>query len=330
MMIRQRLGLLVLGAGLALIAGCAGDDNADETTPTPTITNTRGPTNTATVTPTATEAGTPTATFTGPPPPTPTPTPTPLKRNFVVMNTTLGDNDAPTQLASSLLSGSNVSTRVVTTPIFLQMGPRNSDGIASFSLMQDAVVAIKPIAGGFACLKLFAEGSTGQIDCNGGSSYDVLSTQGTGPDVCEGTTTACSGNAGCPGSMCVSPPNSSMLVPGTDSGPGAAYLNLTYQTTDPFQVPITTPDGCFTFDFEAATMNPNIFSRPFQGIMTTATMTAIKGNQSIVFTGQNFDCATFTQPGPGWIVLGLFQFVTNPSPLGDAANALRLADGVIE
>jgi len=338
MMIRQRVGLLVLVGGFVILAGCAGNDNAEETTPTPTITNTRGPTNTPTISPTPTEMGTATPTFTGPPPPSPTPTATPIVRVCTVVDTVPGNATAPSLLASSALGGGNVSTAITAQPFVLAMGPRNSEGKASLTLQQDAAVGVSVLAGTIpACIKFFAAGSTGQIDCNGASNYDVQSTQEAGQNTCDDTSVQCraTNNSGpmynmpCPGgSECVGQPTTYTLSGGAASGPGAGYLSLMIQQTDPFQVmnPPTIPSDCFTLDYSQLDTDPNVFSHPFQALVTTAKTSGTKGATMLSLTGVNFDCDNFTNAnGPGSLVLTLYQFITQPIMLGDSTNALRLA-----
>lgn len=201
---------------------------------------------------------------------------TPLCLN-IAGTCTCSDHVPPAALGTRVFSvanapspnGSHFFTSALNTPIeqpnsfvgslVLKGGaPDETTGVATLELTQDSFIGFKVIDNSFVCFKFEAAGSSGKIDCNGGTPVDTLVTQnsnGAGSTTCGNGTketgeqcdpaaspTGCSGGQVCgtPGfddqCTCVTPPG--QCGNGTvDSG----------ETCDPGQAN-TCPSGqlCFT------------------------------------------------------------------------------------
>jgi len=296
-------GVLLLTAVLAFVTGCGDDNNSLGGEPVPTNTA-PPPTNTAAA-PTATPVVPPTATpapptATQPSGPTATPTGTPEPgglgtRAFTISTmVTFGGTAqaARSGLFSSALTGGQVSTGFdAEQPMMLVGGTPDADGVASLALAQDEIIAVtQPL--GVVCFKLIAAGSSGSIDCDGGTAYDITLTEDPGAGVT---------------------PATPMTGQGNPAGAGNADLILMQQS-------VQLASSATLADCEAATYDP-----PVMTAYTTTMITATKGAASITGTGEAFDCANFAQTdGPGML---LNPSVANQAEAGgDVANYLRLSD----
>lgn len=272
-------------------------------TATATATGTRTGTRTATVTPTRTITKTPTATFTRTSSRTPTMTFTPTQ--IVVPTVALGERvftiepgtpfaspfATRTGLFNSLAGGVNVATSFSSGPLTLVGGLPDASGVAPLSLKEDVTLLATLTDGSYACFKLFATGSTGSIDCNGGTAYDITASQPAG-DV---------------GFL-----SDLQTHQGSPAGPGHADLVIMEQGQFLPAGPV--PD-CSTITYE----NP---PQPFG--YTTATAIAVKGAQQLFDVGEPFSCAAFSTPRSGGML-------ATPVPLsfpgfGDMENVFRFAE----
>jgi len=276
-------------------------------TATATVTDTATLTSTATPTqtppPTRTITRTRTATNTHPPTSTPTETRTPTQ--VVVPSVALGErvftiepgvpfadpSATGSGLFTSLLPGSNIAQTVSSGPLVLVGGLPDASGVASLVLQQDVTLLLTLIDGSYACLKLFAAGSSGSIDCDGGTAYDVIATQAAG-DV--GFMFAIQTHAGAP------------------APPGHGDLVLTVQGQF---VPAGPVPDCDTITYD----NP-----PQQFAYTTANATAVKGAIQLTLPGEPFSCNEFATSGTGGMLAA-------PAPVtfeeyGDLANVFRFAE----
>jgi len=196
-----------------------------------------------------------------------------------------------TALFSSGLNGQNVASVIAGGPLQLVGGTPDANGVAPLSLGADAEFTVKIIDTSIVCFRLLAAGSSGSIDCDGGTAYDVEVTQDAGANTTETLETGL----------------------GTDAGAGAATLEVMQQSA---QLPAgSNASACAT-----ATYDP-----PVQAVYTTAMATAIKGTLMLSQSGENFSCASFaTTDGPGMLVSP--SAANDPRAGGDVVNALRLAD----
>ena len=190
------------------------------------------------------------------------------------------------------LNGFSVSEKFSPGPLVLVAGAPNANGVASLTLKQDAYFKVNIPAGGTVlCVRLQASGSSGLIDCNGGTPLNVSVTAAAGQNA---------------------PPVTPITGQGADSGPGAAELRVMESIAE-------------LTSFDAACDATVTYPAPTQYIYTTATYTAMKGTKTLVKSGENFDCANWTMTdGVGMLVAGIVAYDSRAG--GDSASATRLAD----
>jgi hypothetical protein len=303
---------VVVAAVFLFLTGCGGDNQQQDDrkatrtamallTPTPTETPTTTPTGTATNTPPATNTPTITPTRTATPTPNETPTgtivaPTPLGERLFTIAEITGILGTPpdmtrTGLFSTGLLGNNVATSFAAQDFTLVAGAPDANGVASLTLKEDFFLAVgNPL--NVVCFHVIAEGSSGEIDCDGGSVYGVLLEQEAGD---------------------LPPPGPPQTGVGDDTGPGGAILRVTQESVQ--LAATTTLEDCLTATYDA----------PTETVYTTGSATAIKGAKMIETTGENFRCDTFAETdAAGMIVNPSVAF--NAAAGGDVANNLRLAD----
>jgi hypothetical protein len=187
-----------------------------------------------------------------------------------------------------ILPGVNLANELVSDPLLLDAGAPDELGVAPLSLAEDATLAYVSVVGDIACVRLRAEGSHGELSCEGGFPHDVRSTLATG--------------------VPAGPPAVETFL-GTDAGPGAATLFTPFQFV---QLPAgAVAHDCWTTDaYQAA----------YEAALTTATATSIKGGGSFDTLGESFVCGADgagwrTQDGPGMLAI--------PVPLYDGRARRR-------
>ncbi len=259
---------------------------------TQTVTRTPTATWTRTTTPTPTITRTPTTTFT----PTPVVVPTgPLgERSFSIDEPGAlfaGTAAARSGLFTSYLNGENVADEFSSAPLVLVGGVPDADGVAPLTLKNDVTLTIAIYDGSWACIQLFAAGSTGGIDCDGGTPYDVQGSQTTGDTGASFTVQTGLGAPAAPG-------NGMLLVMGQG------------QHVPPGPMP-----DCSTITY---TNPPQLF--PF----TTTTATAVKGAVQLAVSGEPFACTEFSTPGTGGMLVD--PAPGYEAPYGDLANVFRFAE----
>lgn len=163
-----------------------------------------------------------------------------------------------------------------------------AEGIYPLSLREDAVLGVTLANGGVLCARLGARGSSGFLDCNGGSAADVEALQ----DVEGSTRIAVDSGLG------------------LDAGTGAAMIRAPIAFME--LAAGARPDDCADAEYPP----------PFNGALTTATGTAqVVDGDSVVAeasaAGMTFDCETWRDPGTGALVMP-FPIV-NPPAAGRAA-----------
>jgi hypothetical protein len=200
----------------------------------------------------------------------------------------------------------------------LEAGAQNANGMASLRLAQDAYFKINvPPNNATLCVKQFAAGSSGSIDCNGGTAYGVELID-SGGDV---------------------PPVAPATGRGADSGAGAAQLNVMQTIAEVGNRcnvgtgRCTTSAGNCTRDSDCvnnfATSLPcdatTAFPSPVSVVYTTADFLARKGAVQVSRAGENFNCAAWTTAeGDGVLVAGVVDFDDRLG--GNVANLIRIAD----
>ncbi len=239
--------------------------------------------------------------------PTATPTETPGggnplgERAFSIAAVDFGNPLTRTGLFSSGVVGGNVLLRLGEldgTPMEITLrllagAPDPVTGIAPLSLVEDVLFIAKPLLD-VMCLKWYAEGSTGELYCNGSpdQGVDFAVQQETGDGAPPAVTTGPTG----------------------DSAPaGAAYLQFTFQL-------VQLPEGSDDADCLTAEYDP-----PETGALTTGVVSVTKGSAAQDKEGEPFDCENWTtEDGAGMLVQGFTLFDARAG--GDTANTLRIAD----
>jgi hypothetical protein len=181
----------------------------------------------------------------------------------------------------------------------LEAGAPDASGVAPLSLQADVIYGFALADVGVACFRLEALGSSGSIDCDGGSAHTNLYSQD-------------SNGAG------VADPSILTTGVGLDTGAGSATL-LVMQSTVELSVG-SLPNDCFAASFGAAI--PAAYST---GGSTVTVAEPVQGGTVVqVGGGQVFSCATWTQEnGPG--VLASPRTVVD-GPGDDEAQVLILSD----
>jgi hypothetical protein len=161
---------------------------------------------------------------------------------------------------------------------------RGREGIHPLSLREDAVLGVTLADGGVLCARISARGSSGSLDCDGGSPADVRAVQDSAGAARIAVDSAL----------------------GLDAGTGAAMIRAPIAFAELAAGAV--PDDC-----EDAAYPP-----PFNGVLTTAAGTAqvADGVVSVAeanATGSSFDCDTWREPGAGALVLPV-PIVRPPDP----------------
>jgi Cys-rich repeat protein len=199
-----------------------------------------------------------------------------------------------TGLFTTALSNTNASLRFSPGPLVLEMDPPDANGIAQLRLKEDAVFSIVIIESTCFCLKLFAEGSSGSIDCDGGTAYDTRVFQASG----QGPAWSAEYNLGDP------------------AGPGNGDLRVMGLIER-----VNIPDECLNADCANRTYPDPPVPFPF----TTTNAIAQKGdNLILVNRGEAFSCDNFESSlsGGAWAAGGAITI----EPVGDTADTIRLAE----
>jgi hypothetical protein len=214
------------------------------------------------------------------------------ERIFSIRTDTVPFSPSRCMLGSSAVAGANVAGGFSPGPLVLVAGALDTNGVASLALASDAIFGVAAIDGSIACYKFFAEGSTGEIHCNGGPAPNVVVTQESGADV---------------------PPPVITIEDGEETGAGAAVLELNMASVSILSG--ATVNDCAT----------QSFGTPVAQALTTATATGTKGEQTLSLTGENFSCEAWTtENGPGMLVMA--QVSVDPRAGGDTVAVLRIAD----
>lgn len=272
---------------------------------------------------------------------------TPLGTRVFTIRQKSGFNPATGFFSSGNLGGevTVANSWYIAQTLNLRAGAVNeTTGIASVRLEQDVIFGGQVIQGGpTLCVKLHAAGSTGQIDCDGGSPQDVVLAvdSNSGPSPC--ATPAPSGPDPC---RAGSPTTTAYT--GTASRAGGLTLQV-MATVDNISPALASPADCATHEFGTPTpfvftterasaevdeISPSTVIRfcsldPLTSCSLAGGCPAGKGTCSQTMTrlsrvGVNFNCAMWTTTdGPGRLVTPLFG---EDTPVGDTGNILLIGD----
>ncbi len=228
--------------------------------------------------------------------PSPTPTATPVKLGERVFSIARPGST----LLTSAIPGVDVTLDPwLPGPLRLVAGAPDANGIATLSIAEDVIYGTKIIDGSTFCVKIFANTSSGSIDCDGGTPYSALvefiNTFG---------------------------PEERFTGLGADSGPGAAAILLEHSPT---LLPVgTTVADCasqpFTGRFDAVYTTDLI-----TGTVLNPTPPGPPVSQS--GTGSNFDCSNWTNENSS----GAFAtvFTSGFGGIGTVMNALIMTDAPV-
>ena len=251
------------------------------------------------------------------------------ERDFSVLN------NPPTEFDSSGLSGGNISVAGSWLPSVLKLMAGRPDPTlpgeeacsAPVALAEDVILGFNAIDGSVACTKVFADGSAGNIDCDGGSPQDLEYSQNSnGPGAADPPvimTGLGDGVIAGPGAASFTVPNAVFFnLPAGKGFTTATCMSLNYD--DPLN-----PDQLAALGIDASkvTITPLGFTtKTGTGIvLNPKTATGMTGTTPIMLsaTGMNFACGTWTmEDGPGVLVApisGLDQVV------GDTMNMIKIA-----
>jgi len=226
--------------------------------------------------------------------PTPTPAPPLGERVFSVAR-------PGSALLSSIVGGVDVSAEPwLPAMLRLRAGVVDVDGLAPLELLEDAIVGLKIVDGSTLCMKIYATGSHGHIDCDGGTPFDILSTyESNGPE-----------------------PSGAFTIHqglGSDAGPGAGTLfaHWNAQLLGSF----STVASCQRISYSMST-----FFDSFTTALSTGTILdpVQGGTVTISAQGQNFSCATWTEENAEGRLLT--PILANGFVAADVANMLVIAD----
>ncbi len=234
----------------------------------------------------------------------------------------LGDRDfAITKPPSSFQStglGGDVSTTWVGGPLMIHAARPDPDLLpeetcsANLALTEDGIFGFGAIDGTTACAKLFAAGSSGSVDCDGGTAHDVRLTQdsnGSGPESPVEIETGLGDPAA--------------------AGPGAA--TLTFERGVFVRLPFgSSTADCAGLDYEHPHDIPGVLTvvdGPLAFTTTTGTNVVTnpkQGGDSIMISamGENFSCGSWTDPNSAGLIIGPISGLD--TIIGDTANALVL------
>jgi hypothetical protein len=230
----------------------------------------------------------------------------------------LPPNEPRTAHFASEFGGLSSSDRFSAGRLVIDAGEADAAGLAPLRLTQDAYFKVNiPPGNRTLCVKMFASGSSGSIDCNGGTPFGVELTEPAG----------------------VTPPSQPATGRGTDAGPGAAQLIVMQAVTDVGNLCNTSTRRC-TITTNNCTRDADCindfntsrpcdvttgFPTPASAVYTTANFLARKGVVQVSRSGENFDCASWmTSDGPGMLVTGDVDF--DDTAGGNVASITRLAD----
>ena len=216
----------------------------------------------------------------------------------------------PSGLHASTVSGIDISgPDWMVDSLDVCAGPAVGEGVYPLTLERDVVLGVPTLVPGLvACLKVVAEGSGGQLDCDGGTPMDVRSTvNSNGPGV-EGPVVLEAGLGG-----------------GGRPGEAVLFAGMDLQLLEG----AASPDDCRDAVFDAP--SPVAFTTANAEQIIDDALDFIGGQTrlQIEMSGEPFACADWaTGEGPGTFVAPV---PTLDMPIaGDAAAILKLGDAPLE
>jgi len=214
----------------------------------------------------------------------------------VLLAPATGPDSTTTGLFTTGTGGANAAMSFSPGPFRIVMGTADADGVACLALAEDVTFSVDIVDSTCLCLKFFAEGSDGSIDCNGGTPYGTEARRTAGMPGFGWTVTT---------------------GQGADAGPGGA--NLLVMGNFERVMETCAQADCPTFVYADP---PNLFA------FTTATATAVQETSAapieFMADGANFDCAMFGTSNSGGMIAA--PAPTTIDPIGDVANVFRFGE----
>lgn len=225
---------------------------------------------------------------------------------------------------TSALGGSSAATPgTFGGAIGLCAGAPDGNGVASLTVNADSIFGFRVADASIICVKIEAAGSTGKLDCDGGTPVGVLVTvdsHGTAANDPAAVVATEQGAAGVAGSGYFV---ANTRIDNCDATPDPESLRCL--------APVTTAADCADpakFNFDAVDPEPHVF--------TTGTSTSTVLNPrptspqpvTVTSTGEAFSCAAWSEDGPGMLltnVFGLDSEITM-TVIWDVANIIRVDD----
>jgi hypothetical protein len=198
-------------------------------------------------------------------------------------------------LVTSLSGGDDVSRDPWLGSLDICAGPDLSGGVHPLALRADAVLRLGISDGRTLCVRLTASGSSGILDCDGGTAADVV-TQIAGSDSRITVDTGL----------------------GVDAGTGAAVLRVPLAVA---LLPADVPPGTC----DVATQSASTFTAALTTATGIAQILDVDGAVlgEVQASGVNFDCSAWRAPGAAKLVLPFPALATTS---GNVAAALVLAE----
>lgn len=264
-------------------------------------------------------------------------TPAGLGVRVFTIDQTTGATDPPTgffttgavPIVNQVTEVTNTGSWYVDQPLRLRAGPVDPvTGIAPIRLEQDVIYGYRIIDNQTTvCVRLLAAGSTGQLDCDGGSPQDVQFTVDSNFSLpADGTTyTAHVGNPSRAGALTLDVMGTVDNTTSLASAAGCA----TWAFDQPNRLVFTTETMSVRITEVASTGNPARYCslNETRACSNTNACPAGSGTCSLIRlarTAVPFNCANWTQTGSGGrLMTALFGEATQ---VGDTANIQRIAD----
>lgn len=214
---------------------------------------------------------------------------------------------------STGLAGGDVSVAgTARGALALTAGTPDAGGIAPLALAADSIGGMKIVDNSFLCFKFDAAGSTGKIDCTGGTPVGLdysVDSHGAMPD----------------------DPSVLLVEQGAAGGAGAGYLVVTGRTVN---CPDASNPACLGPLTDAADcadpgkVDFSMLSGDTVGLTTGTVVSHVVNPRqltavSLSKTGMSFDCGAWAEDGPGILVMGV---IGTDTIAGDVANVLQLDD----
>jgi hypothetical protein len=201
-------------------------------------------------------------------------------------------------------------------------GIPDGSGVAPLTVNADSIFGLQIIDNTVICVKVSGAGSSGKLDCDGGTPVGALYTvdshgAGDNDPFMLATEQGPPGAAG-DGYVVVQ-----MRVANCDATPDAgdptclAPVTSAVDCTDPAKVNLDSLDP-----------DTRVLSTGTTTVQVINPRAGSPGNADVTKTGMPFSCASWTEDGPGILLTGVFGLDAGPTPtvIWDTANIIQIDD----